>query len=1044
MNNLFKIILLIFSFNACFFINTNAQKTAIYNNPEAEYSLAMELFNKEKYGAAQQEFVNIIETINDPLSEIRINAEYYDAICAFELFNKDAEYKLTEFIKNHPANSKVKLAYFQLGKFEYRNKKYRKAIKYFNKADLFELNNNELAEYYFKIGYSYFCTKDYEKAKEAFFEIKDKNTRYSSPANYYYAHIAYTDKNYETALIGFQKLSDDENFKSITPYYIVQIYFLQEKYDELLKTAPSLLEKATAKRVPEIARMTGESYFRTSRYEEAIPYLEKYSETSLTIISREDYYRLGYSYYKTSQYDKAIGNFQEVVNKRDSLSQNAYYHLGECYLKTKHKQFAANAFLSAYKLPFDKEIKEDALFKYAKLSYELSYDPYSEAIKALKKYLKNYPNSSRNDEAYSFLVNIAMSTKNYKDALYAIESIKNQDENLKATYQKITYYRGIELFNENNFKEAIKLFKKSIKNDIDRSISAESNYWIGECFYRLSNYWGAEKYYNEFLISPGAFSLPKYNIANYNLGYVYFKKKEYSKAITSFRKFIDKKENESQKMVCDAYLRIGDSYFINKKYDNAIAWYDKAINMNILDVDYALYQRALALGVLGRYDEKIIALQTIINEQSNSAFADDAEYELASTYLTIKNNEKALIHFKEIVEKYPSSSYEKKSRLKIGLIYYNNGENDLALNTFKKIVDDYPATPESNEALVSIRNIYVDINKVDDFFIYVQGLSFADVTTSGQDSITYIAAENLYMNGNCKSSVKAFENYIENFPEGIFLVNANYYKAECELKIDSLQQALQGYNFVINKPKSNFTENSLLKAAKIYFTLENYKEAYKNFYELEKTAEYKNNIIEALNGQMKCNYLLEKYEPAINSAKKLLAAEKVSNNLIINAHLIIAQSYLTLENYKQATTEFETIIGLSQGKEAAEAKYYLAYIQFTLEKFKEAEKMVFELINQYSSHDFWVAKGFILLSDIYEKTENIFQAKQTLQSIIDNYEGAVLVQIAKEKLNNILEAEKAEIIEKEKLIENDTIQEEDFEIQIEDIEQEDSEAEGIY
>jgi hypothetical protein len=52
-----------------------------------------------------------------------------------------------------------------------------------------------------------------------------------------------------------------------------------------------------------------------------------------------------------------------------------------------------------------------------------------------------------------------------------------------------------------------------------------------------------------------------------------------------------------------------------------------------------------------------------------------------------------------------------------------------------------------------------------------------------------------------------------------------------------------------------------------------------------------------------------------------------------------------------------------------------------------------------------VAKGFILLSDVYVKKENNFQAKQTLQSIIDNYEGQELVVIAREKLNAILATE---------------------------------------
>lgn len=80
----------------------------------------------------------------------------------------------------------------------------------------------------------------------------------------------------------------------------------------------------------------------------------------------------------------------------------------------------------------------------------------------------------------------------------------------------------------------------------------------------------------------------------------------------------------------------------------------------------------------------------------------------------------------------------------------------------------------------------------------------------------------------------------------------------------------------------------------------------------------------------------------------------------------------------------------------AEAKYMIAQLQFDNEKLDDAEKSVFALSDTYASYDYWVAKGFILLADIYVKKDNIFQARQTLQSIIDNYEGQDLVLIARE------------------------------------------------
>ena len=167
----------------------SAQKTMVYTHKDSEYETAIGLFQKEKYGAAQKSFVKVIETHNDPQSLVRIDAEYYNAICAIELFNKDGELFLKQFIKNHPESSKVKTAYFYLGKYNYFKKKYKDVLKWFDKVDVYDLTKDELAEFYFKRGYSYFMENKFPEAKKDFNEIKDVDNKYASSAKYYYAHI---------------------------------------------------------------------------------------------------------------------------------------------------------------------------------------------------------------------------------------------------------------------------------------------------------------------------------------------------------------------------------------------------------------------------------------------------------------------------------------------------------------------------------------------------------------------------------------------------------------------------------------------------------------------------------------------------------------------------------------------------------------------------------------------------------------------------------------------------------------------------------------
>ena len=997
------ILILAFSTNSSF-----SQKNLVYSEPTAEYEKGLELFNKEKYNAAQDCFSKTIDAIDDPQSEMRISAEYYSAICAIELYHTDAESQLTKFISNHTDNSRVKLANYQLGKLQYRQKKFEKAAKTFDKVDVYDLNNEDLSEFYFDFGYADFMLKKYDEAKKSFFELINTDTKFLAPANYYYAHINYIQKNYETALKSFLKIEKNVNFGPIVPYYIAQIYYLQGKYDEAIKYAQPLLDSSTTKRIDEISRIVGESYFYTSQYSKAIPFLEKYIVTTSNTLSRQDFYKIGYAYYKTgTDYSAAIDYLTHAVNANDSLSQNAYYLLGDSYLKTKNKKFALSAFESAYKLKFYPEIKEDALFNYAKLCYELSLNPYNKAISSLQEYITKYPNSDKIDEARTYLINLFFTTKNYKAALASIEKLKNRDEKMNEAFQKIAYYWGVELFNNKKIKDAIGMFDKSNTQPMDNTIKAQCYYWKAEGYYRLLKFDSALVNYDKFMLLPGAYSLSYFNTANYNIGYCYFKQKEYKSANKSFRKFLKGKSDESPKLFNDAYLRVADCYYVSKEYESASEYYEKAIDIKIFDVDYAMFQKALCLGALGKYDSKIGALQNMLTEYPKTFFADDANFELANTYMIKNDNDNALLYFNKIIKDYPNSSYAKRSLLKIGLIYFNTDKSDLALQTYKKVVVDYPATPESKSALESMLNVYMTIDKVDSFYVWVKNRGIEYGSKTEQDSVTYMASETKYMNGECDKALKGFGNYVQQFPEGYFVSNANYYMAECNYKNNLLEDALKEYAFVAAQQKNKFSEYAVEKAAEICYKLNRYDSAANYYTTLENNAEYKYNVVEARTMKMRCYSKEKKNDKALAAARALIATEKVSNEALSEAHITIARAALAMDSIPLAQTEYEFTYKFSPTSEfGAEAKYDLAYIQYMLKDYTLSEKMIFEVINQVPSYDYWIAKSFILLSDVYVSKSNIVQAKATLQSIIDNYEGSDLVTIAHDKLNKIILAEK--------------------------------------
>jgi TolA-binding protein len=986
-----------------YFLPVISQKSSFDNSPDELYRRAEELFNKEKYVAAQKYFLEVINLPGNSKSQIKCYAEYYAALCAIKLFNDDADAMGIRFIANNPESPLVNDTYFQLANFQYDKKRYRQSVGYYGKVNKELLSGDAKAEYYFKTGYSWFLLDSLNKARIAFYEIKDIDTKYTSAAIYYYSHIAYVQKNYETAIAGFLKLKDEEEFAPIVPYYITQCYYYQEKYDDLLAYAPPLMDSVIDTRVAEMAKMIGDAYYRKNKLKEAIPYLEKFIAKSKEVKPNE-YYELGFCYYQQNNYNNAAAMFEKSIGADSTVMQNASYHLGDCYIKLNEKKKALSAFAIASKINNNPKIKEDALFNYAVLSYELASVPFNDAIKALNNYISQYPESNRSDEAYQYLVMAYLNTHNYQNALSYIEKIKAKDKNIKKAYQRITFFRGLELFNNLQFDAALKMFEKSLNfADFDPVLTARAYYWSAESYYRLNKYSEAIDSYNLFLASPVAMKCEEYNLATYNLGYCFFNKKDYDMSAFWFSKYIESNIKSKTKFLADAYNRKADCSFMKTQYQDAVECYGKSIEIGLADKDYAMYQKAFSLGLLNKYDQKIALLNQLINEMPNSRYVDDALYETGLSYLILQNNEQASNYFSRVIKDYPSSSYVPKSFLKLGLIQYNSGKPQAALDTYKRVVAGYPNTDESRSALTGIKNIYVEINDVDSYIKYTDKLgSYGNVSTNEQDSLTYIAAENIYTSGDYKKAKVSFKKYIEKFPEGSFVINANYYLGDCYYKNKEYDSALIAFNFVIGKPVNNYTEQSLLLASRINFQFKNYQAALDDYRALESKTEQSQNISEARISQMRINFLLNNYDSAIQSANKVLNTENIAAEIERQARLIKGRSLMALNQNGPALEELKKVASDVKNVEGANAKYLIAQYYFDQKQYDKCEKEIFNFIDLNTPHQYWLAKAFILLSDIYVKRNDKYQALSTLQSIIDNYvvqnDGIIYEALQKEKL----------------------------------------------
>ena len=953
----------------------------------SDFNRGMELFQKEKYAAAIRLFDSFVKKEGITESLQVADAKYYSAISALSLFNNDAEYRMMTFIAGHPESPRINEARMALGDFFYQNKNYRKAASYYEIVNRQHLDTDRLPEYFFRLGYSLYIKGDQSRALLMFSEIKDIDTEYTPPALYYFSQIAYEQKMYQTAMEGFIKLKNDETFGAIVPFYIVQILYIQKDYDEILAIAPDLLKSAGKERSIELYRFIGDANYNKGNYKEALIYLEKYSEDAKAS-QREDKYQLGYCYYKTGDIDKAVKIFLEIGSRNDLLSQNIWNLLGDCYLQKGDKARARLAFGEASKLTFDKNIQEESLFNYAKLTYETSYSPFGETIAAFTEYIQLYPGSERIQEAYDYLVATYLQVKNYRAALASLDKIVNKDKKLEEAYQRVAFYRGLELFRNLEIEASISMFEKSLRYETyNRSFRARAVYWRGEAWYRLAHYEKAVADYELFMGIPGSMSLEEYKMVRYNLGSAHFNLKDYASALNHFRTFETGVTAPRPEVLADAMNRIADCYFITNDYQMAVQYYDKVIAYGYLDADYAMYQKGFSLGLMNNNRGKTDVLTALTVKYPASAYVPNAIFERGRAYIVLEDYKKGESDFNLVISDYPDSPLVPPAIVQLGLLYFNLGENNKAIVQYKKVIENYKSTPEARYAMTGLRNTYVDMNEVETYFAYVKTLDgYGDVNMAQKDSLLYTSGENLYINARYDRAAEVFTNYLMEFPDGGFRQNAKFYLAESLRSTGKNNEALRLYIEVSAEPNNPFLEQSLLASSEILFRNEDFEEALEYYRRLEMAALNDANRIIALKGQLQSASMAGDARNTIMAADKVINASNVPEELLRESVFMRAKAHYSLENYEGALTDFRKVATEVVSIEGAESKFRIAELLDKQNRIAESEKVIQEFIDMKSPHQYWMARVFLLLADISQKKGDILQARATLQSLKDYYQ----------------------------------------------------------
>ncbi len=972
----------------------NAQQSAIYTNELVLFNQALELYNNKQFLAAQ----NLFDKVRDSVDDENIDAEctYYIANCAVWLNQKGADGLMEDFVTEYPTSIKRNAAYLDVANYYFDNGKYAYARKWYDKVDEGNMNRSQKEKFNFNNGYAYFKIQRFNEAKKFLNKVAESD-EYGAQAKYYLGFIAYEGDNYQEADKLFDEVKDLDQYNKNLSYFQSDMNFKSGEFQKAIDDGLGQLPNSKPSEKSELNKIIGESYFNLEQYDKAIPYLKGYKGRKGKW-NNTDYYQLGYAYYKGGDYTNAISEFNKIIGGSNATAQNAYYHLAESYLKSDKKQEALNAFKNASEMEFSAEIQEDALVNYAKLSYEIgnSYEPVS---KVLLRYIDTYGNAEHKSEIEELLISSYITSKNYKEAMELLEGSRKFED--KAVYQKVAFFRGIELYNEGNYPDAKKYFEKSLTQQTDPKYTAKAIYWNSESDYLLNNYDEALVGFKQFSGSAEANSTTEYEHINYNLGYTYFKLKQYKQAANFFDTYT-KKSSVDEVRLTDTYLRLGDSHFITSNYWPAMEAYNKAIKKGGADADYAHYQKAISYGFVKKNDKKISDLELFLKKYTRSTYRDDAIFALGNTYVAENNTRRGIEVYDQLIREVPRSSYVPKVLLKQGLIYYNGNQGDRALTKFKKVVADFPGTDEAVQAVNTARLIYVDLGRTSEYSDWVKGLSFVDVTDADLDNTSYEAAEKQFLEGSATAAITGFQKYLNEFPKGLHALKSHFYLAELLYKKGDKQETITHYQYIVQNERTEYTEQALVQLSQIYLENKTYEKAIPILERLEKEADFPQNIIFAQSNLMKAHYQLVHYQETIQYAEKVLENPKIQNDVKSDAQIFIARAALQTSDDVRAKKAYAEVQKIATGALAAEALYYDAFYKYKDGDYKTSNEAVQKLAKNYSGYKLYGAKGLVLMAKNFYSLGDAYQATYILESVTKNFNDYPdVVREAKSELSKI-------------------------------------------
>lgn len=742
-------------------------------------------------------------------------------------------------------------------------------------------------------------------------------------------------------------------------------------------------------------------------------------------------YYTAYIDYTEGRYEEALEKFI-ITQNTDGYFRNAPIYIADCLLLTGKTDEALSTIQDCRK----RHVKKELAPEIDRIEGECLHDKgnYQSAIERLERYVGQTDAPKRTS-----LYKLAMShlrTQNYSQA--ADNFVRSAGTERDDLAQSAYLNAGISYLDGGNKTQARMAFQQASEMGGKNAASENALYNYALCLHEAKT--GAfgeqvhvmERFLNDFPQSKYVANVSKYltevyattkdyisALASinkikqptrdilaakqkvlYNLGIQAYTNRDFKLAIDYMNQSIQF-GSHNQQIKADALYWRGEAYFRIGDYKNATTDLGQSIaqaGTNSANYDNALYSLGYALFKQKRYADAAAAFRTLVTRNpADKALLADTYNRLADCLLSDKDYEAALQAYEQahatdksqgdyslyqqalitgvngnyagkvdllgqLREEYAESQLAADAVYEQGQALMQSGEKGRAMDIFRSLIESYPQSKNAAKAGVNLGVLYAET-------------------------------------GNTQGAINAFMRVIDNFPNS----------QEAQTALASLRDIytnegrIDEYNAIASKagqPLTSQQQEEMLEAAAVRATATGkYAEASKLYAQLESFTTSEEKRLEAQRGQLESSYNAHDYAATIEVANRMLQDVKVTADIRTQVTFYRAACYNATGNMDAAVQDWTFLSQEAQSEYGAQSNVLLAEYAYQTAQYESAESILLKFIDSGTPHSYWLARGFITLSDVYKKTGRDVEAKQYLLSLKSNYnENSEINKMIEERL----------------------------------------------